>query len=41
MTGAQFVQRYPSAVSAEEVYIANGIDGGTTLARGTIVKRIR
>ncbi|HEY0928769.1 MAG TPA: M48 family metalloprotease [Gemmatimonas sp.] len=41
MTGAQFVQRYPSTVSTDEVYIANGIEAGTSLARGTILKRIR
>lgn len=41
MTGAQFVQRYPSAVPAEAVYIANGIEANTTLPRGTLVKRIR
>lgn len=41
MTGAQFVQRYPSSVPAEAVYIANGIDASTQLAKGTLVKRIR
>jgi predicted Zn-dependent protease len=41
MTGAQFVQRFPSTVSADDVYIANGIEAGTSLAKGTILKRIR
>ncbi len=41
MTGAQFVQRYPSSVSADEVYIANGIDANTSLPKGMILKRIR
>lgn len=41
MTGAQFVQRYPSTVSAEAVYIANGIEAATSLPKGMILKRIR
>lgn len=40
MTGAQFVQRYPSSVSAELVYIINGMDGSTNIPRGTLVKRV-
>lgn len=41
MTGAQFVQRFPSSVPAEAVYIANGIEATTSLAKGTLLKRIR
>ena len=40
MTGATFVQRYPSSIPAEQVYIANGIDANTTLPQGTLMKRI-
>jgi predicted Zn-dependent protease len=40
MTGAQFVQRYPSAIPAEALLIINGIDAATSIPRGTILKRI-
>ena len=40
MTGQAFTQRYPSSVPAEEIYIINGMQAGTTLPRGTIVKRV-
>lgn len=40
MTGQQYVQRYPSTVSAEQVYIINGIEATTALPRGTVLKRV-
>jgi predicted Zn-dependent protease len=40
MTGATFVQRYPSSVPAAQVYIANGIEASTSLPQGTLIKRI-
>lgn len=40
MTGQQFVQRFPSTVPAEQVYVMNGIEAGTSLPRGTLVKRV-
>lgn len=40
MTGVAFTQRYPSSVPAEEIYIINGMEAGTTLARGTLLKRV-
>lgn len=40
MTGQAFVQRYPSSIPAEEVYIINGIDASTSLPRGTLLKRV-
>ena len=40
MTGSQFVQRYPSTVPAEQVYVINGIDAGSTLQRGDVLKRV-
>ena len=40
MTGATFVQRYPSSIPAEQVYIANGIDANTSLPQGTLMKRV-
>ncbi len=40
MTGQTFVQRFPSSVPDEVVYIINGIDAETTLGRGALVKRV-
>jgi predicted Zn-dependent protease len=40
MTGTQFVQRYPSAIPAEEVLLINGIDATTALPRGMVLKRV-
>lgn len=40
MTGQQFVQRYPSSVPADRVYIINGIEAGTALPRGLVLKRV-
>jgi len=40
MTGATFVQRYPSSISAEQVYIINGMTATTSIPRGTLVKRV-
>lgn len=40
MTGQTFMQRYPSSVDANQVYIANGIDATTSLPRGRLMKRV-
>jgi predicted Zn-dependent protease len=40
MTGQAFTQRYPSSVPADEIYIINGIQGGTNLPRGMLLKRV-
>lgn len=40
MTGLAFTQRYPSSVPAEEIYIVNGIQAGTNLTRGMLMKRV-
>ena len=40
MTGQSFIQRYPSSIPAEEVYLINGIDASTSLPRGTVLKRV-
>jgi predicted Zn-dependent protease len=40
MSGQQFVQRYPSSVSAETIYVINGIEAGTNLPKGMLVKRV-
>jgi hypothetical protein len=40
MTGLVFTQRFPSSISAEQVYIINGIEATTSVARGTIMKRV-
>jgi len=40
MTGQQFAQRYPSSVPVEQVYIINGIEAGTALPRGLVLKRV-
>ncbi len=40
MTGQAFTQRYPSSVPAEEIYIINGIQAGTNLSRGMLLKRV-
>jgi hypothetical protein len=41
MTLAQFNQRYPSSIPVEEVAIINGVETGTTLEAGRLVKRVR
>lgn len=40
MTGLAFTQRHPSTIPAAQVYIMNGIDAGTNLSRGTVMKRV-
>jgi predicted Zn-dependent protease len=40
MTAQEFVQRYPSSIPAEQVYIINGVEAGTALAAGTLMKRV-
>ena len=40
MSGQQFVQRYLSTVPAERVYVINGIEAGTALPRGMMLKRV-
>ncbi len=40
MTAQTFVQRYPSSISADEVYIINGVQASTMLAKGMLVKRV-
>ncbi len=40
MTGQTFVQRYPSSVPAEEIYIINGITATTNLPMGMMLKRV-
>jgi len=40
MSGASFVQRYPSTIASNLVYIMNEIDATTSLARGTVMKRV-
>lgn len=40
MTGQTFGQRFPSSIPVEQLYIINGIDAGTNVARGTILKRV-
>lgn len=40
MTGQAFTRAYPSTVPAEEIYIINGIQAGTNVPRGTILKRV-
>ena len=40
MTGLTFTQRYPSSVPAARVYIINGMDAATNVARGTVLKRV-
>ena len=40
MNGQNFVDRYPSSVSAEQVYIINEMEAATNLARGTVLKRV-
>ncbi len=40
MTGQTFAQRFPSSIPAEQVYIINGIEATTSVARGTIMKRV-
>jgi hypothetical protein len=38
--GAQFTQRYPSSIPAEQVYVINGIEAATVMPRGTLLKRV-
>lgn len=40
MSGQAFTQRHPSSIPAARVYIMNGIDAGTNLARGRLLKRV-
>jgi predicted Zn-dependent protease len=40
MTGSAFNQRYPSTVPAEQIYVINGIQAGTSIPRGTVMKRV-
>ncbi len=40
LTGAQFTQRYPSSIPAEQVYVINGIQAATVMPRGTLLKRV-
>lgn len=40
MTGATFVQRYPSNAPANTVYIINEMDANTSLPRGMVLKRV-
>jgi len=40
MTGLAFTQRYPSSVPAEQIYIINGMQAGTNLPRGMLLKRV-
>jgi predicted Zn-dependent protease len=41
MTLAQFNQRYPSSIPVDELAIINGVETGTTLEAGRLVKRVR
>lgn len=40
MTGQTFVQRFPSSIPAEQVYIINGMDASTNIPRGSLMKRV-
>ena len=40
MNGQNFVDRYPSSVSAEQIYIINEMEAGTNIPRGTVLKRV-
>jgi predicted Zn-dependent protease len=40
MSAQTFVQRYPSSIPAEQVYIINGVEANTTLQRGMLVKQV-
>jgi predicted Zn-dependent protease len=40
MSGNVFVKRYPSTVPDEEIYIINGIDAGTNVKAGSLLKRV-
>ncbi len=40
MSGQQFVQRYPSSIPAEQVYVINAMSAETSLPRGALVKRV-
>jgi hypothetical protein len=37
---AEFLERYPSTAEASEVAIINGLEGGETLERGRLMKRV-
>lgn len=40
MNGQTFVQRYPSSIPAQQVYIINGIDANTSIPQGTLMKQV-
>ncbi len=40
MSGQTFVQRYPSSISANTVYIINEIEASTSLPKGMVLKRV-
>ncbi|MCC6243215.1 MAG: M48 family metalloprotease [Gemmatimonadaceae bacterium] len=40
MTAQTFVQRFPSSIPAEQVFIINGVVATTQLPRGTLMKRV-
>jgi predicted Zn-dependent protease len=40
MTGQAFVQRYPSSINANTVYIINEIEATTSLPKGMVLKRV-
>ena len=40
MTGSSFVQKYPSTIAANLVFIMNEIEATTSLPRGTVLKRV-
>jgi predicted Zn-dependent protease len=41
MTIAQFHAAYPSTIPVEQVALINGVDASTTIAAGTLVKRVQ
>jgi predicted Zn-dependent protease len=41
MTITQFHQSYPSTIPVEQVALINGVDAGTTIPAGTLVKRVQ
>ncbi|MEO7522045.1 MAG: M48 family metalloprotease [Gemmatimonas sp.] len=40
MNGQTFVQRYPSSINAQQVYIINGMDANTNIPQGTLMKQV-
>lgn len=40
MTASRFVQQYPSTISAEQVYVINGVEASTSLPQGALVKQV-